>query len=125
MLNAVAYASLECDYLVAMDMLTTFNPHLAKWIEDNSPEHWCMSKFTKMHWDKLTSNLVKSFNSWQRHEHHHNICVFSLSIWIRLDLFLMTTIAQCRNGKVPLVQRLKRKLQPTLQRVKPTPHMYI
>ena len=93
MLNAVAYASLECDYLVAIDMLTTFNPHLAKWIEDNSPEHWCMSKFTKMHWDKLTSNLVKSFNSWQRHEHRHNIRVFPLSIWIRLDLFLMTTIA--------------------------------
>ena len=29
-----------------------------------------------MLWDKLTSNLANFFNSWLRHEHHHNISVF-------------------------------------------------
>ena len=39
MLDAVAYARLECDYLIAMEMLRTFNPNLAKWVEDNQPQH--------------------------------------------------------------------------------------
>ncbi|RVW13140.1 hypothetical protein CK203_104955 [Vitis vinifera] len=32
----VAYARLECDYLVAMEMLRMFNPELAKWVEEVS-----------------------------------------------------------------------------------------
>lgn len=39
MLDVVAYACLECDYLVAMEMLRTFNLELAKWVEDNQLEH--------------------------------------------------------------------------------------
>ncbi|KAL6349701.1 hypothetical protein AAG906_041108 [Vitis piasezkii] len=31
MLDTVKYVRLECDYLVAMEMLRTFNPNLAKW----------------------------------------------------------------------------------------------
>lgn len=125
MLDVVAYARLECDYLVAMEMLRMFNPELAKWVEGNQPKHQCMCKFPKLRWDKMISNLAKSFNSWLRHEHHNNICVFSLSIWIRLDLFLMTTIAPCINGKGYSTPRLPRKLLQTLRRVKPTLRMCI
>ena len=35
MLDVESYARLECDYLIAMEMLRTFNPELAKWVEDN------------------------------------------------------------------------------------------
>ena len=48
LLDAVAYARLECDYLVVMEMLRMFNPELAKWVEDNQPEHWYMCKFPKL-----------------------------------------------------------------------------
>ena len=35
MLDAKAYARLKYEYFVAMEMLRTFNPELAKWVEDN------------------------------------------------------------------------------------------
>lgn len=60
----VAYAHLECDYLIAMEILRPFYPNLAKWVEDNWLKQWCMCNFQKMRWDKLTSNLAESFNSW-------------------------------------------------------------
>lgn len=63
MLDVVAYACLECDYLVAMEMLRIFNLELAKWVEDNQLEHWYMHKFPKLRWDKMTSNLLESFSS--------------------------------------------------------------
>ena len=68
MLDSIAYARLDCDYEVAMDTLRTFNHDLAKWVEENNPQHWAISKFKKMHWDKMISNLAESFNSWLRHE---------------------------------------------------------
>ena len=76
MLDAVACAHLEYDYLVVMEMLSTFNLNLAKQVKDNQPQHWCMCKFPQMCWEKLTNNLAKFFNSWLRRERHHNISVF-------------------------------------------------
>ncbi|KAL6345415.1 hypothetical protein AAG906_015898 [Vitis piasezkii] len=58
MLDSIAYARLDCDYEVAMDTLRTFNHDLAKWVEENNPQHWAISKFKKMRWDKMTSNLA-------------------------------------------------------------------
>ena len=63
MLDSIAYARLDCDYEVPMDTLRIFNHDLVKWVEENNPQHWGISKFKKMHWDKMTSNLAKSFNS--------------------------------------------------------------
>ena len=68
MLDFIIYTRLDCDYKVAMDTLRTFNHDLAKWVEENNPQHQAISKFKKMLWDKMTSNLAKSFNSWLRHE---------------------------------------------------------
>ena len=73
MLDFIIYARLDCDYKVAMDTLRAFNHDLAKWVEENNPQHWAISKFKKMHWDKMTSNLAEFFNSWLRHKRHHNI----------------------------------------------------
>ncbi|XP_034683284.1 uncharacterized protein LOC117912709 [Vitis riparia] len=55
MLDSIAYARLDCDYEVAMDTLRTFNHDLAKWVEENNPQHWAISKFKKMRWDKMTT----------------------------------------------------------------------
>ena len=67
MLDFIAYARLDCDYEVAMDTLRTFNHDLVKWIEENNPQHWAISKFKKIRWDKMISNLAE---------------FSSLSIWI-------------------------------------------
>ncbi|RVW46369.1 hypothetical protein CK203_081724 [Vitis vinifera] len=49
---------IDCDYEVAMDSLRTFNHDLAKWVEENNPQHWAISKFKKMRWDKMTRSLL-------------------------------------------------------------------
>ena len=51
LLDNVAYARLDDDYVVAMEKLKTYNSDLAKWVEENSPQHWAMSKFAKKRWD--------------------------------------------------------------------------
>ena len=37
-----------------------------------------MSKFLKKHWDKMTTNIVKSFNAWLKEEHHQTIYMLLL-----------------------------------------------
>ncbi|KAL6332031.1 hypothetical protein AAG906_020390 [Vitis piasezkii] len=103
MLDSIAYARLDCDYEVAMDTLRTFNHDLAKWVEENNPQHWAISKFKKMHWDKMTSNLVESFNSWLRHERHYNICVFFIEHMDKMGVLVLKeekialNIGKCEN----------------------------
>ena len=36
----------------------------------------------------MASNLVKRFNSWLRHEHHHNICVLFIKHMYKVDTLL-------------------------------------
>ena len=72
-LDSIAYARLEQDYNVSMFELRKYNDALAKWVEENKPEHWAMSKFPKQRWDKMTTNLTESFNVWLRNERHHSI----------------------------------------------------
>ena len=67
MLDSIAYARLDSDYEVAMNTLRTFNHELAKRVEENNPQHWAISKFKKIRWDKMISNLAE---------------FSSLSIWI-------------------------------------------
>ena len=47
LLDSVVYARLDDDYVVAMEKLKTYNSDLAKWVEENSPKHWAMTKFAK------------------------------------------------------------------------------
>ena len=96
MLDYITYTKLDCDYEVAMDTLRTLNHDLAKWVEENDPQHWTISKFKKMRWDKMTSNLVESFNSWLRYKRHHNICVFFIEHMDKLRSLLFEHI----NGLV-------------------------
>ena len=49
-----------------------------------------------MRWDKMTSNLTESFNSWLRHERHHNICVFFIEHMDKLGYLLV----EHKNGLV-------------------------
>ena len=73
LLDSVVYARLDDDYVVAMEKLKTYNNDLAKWVEENSPQHWAMSKFAKNRWDKMTTNLAESFNAWLKEECHYTI----------------------------------------------------
>ena len=76
LLDAVAYARLEIRYNSAMENLRRFDANLAKWVEDNNPEHWVMSKFPKKRWDKMNTNIFGSFSAWVKEEQHHTIFSF-------------------------------------------------
>ncbi|RVW26852.1 hypothetical protein CK203_103930 [Vitis vinifera] len=73
LLDNIAYARLDIDYNEAFEKLVRFNGDLARWVVENSPEHWAMSKFLKKRWDKMTTNIAESFNAWLREERHQTI----------------------------------------------------
>ena len=45
LLDSIAYARLDINYEEAFEKLVHFNDNLAKWVAENNPEHWAMSKF--------------------------------------------------------------------------------
>ena len=44
-LDSIAYAHRGEDYEANLSKLRNYNEVLAKWVEENSPKHWAMSKF--------------------------------------------------------------------------------
>ncbi|RVW30540.1 hypothetical protein CK203_097808 [Vitis vinifera] len=73
LLDSIAYARLDIDYNEAFEKLVHFNDNLAKWVAENNPEHWAMSKFLQKRWDKMITNIAESFNAWLRDERHQTI----------------------------------------------------
>ena len=73
LLDNIAYARLDINYNEAFEKLMRFNNNLARWVVKNSPDYWAMSKFLKKCWDKMTTNIVESFNAWLREERHQTI----------------------------------------------------
>ena len=88
-LDSIAYARLEHDYNVSMYELWKYNDALATWVEDNALKHCAMSKFPKQRWDKMTTNLVESFNVWLRNERHHSIWNFLMEHMAKLGPMLV------------------------------------
>ncbi|RVW72241.1 hypothetical protein CK203_054937 [Vitis vinifera] len=110
LLDNVAYARLDDDYVVAMEKLKTYNSDLAKWVEENSPQHWAMSKFAKKRWDKMTTNLAESFNAWLKEERHYTI--FNL-VMTHMDKFAHLACAHMgstENWKAAVGPKTEEKL---------------
>ena len=63
MLNRVVYAATSTEYGQVLDELLLYKQELARWVEDNEPERWVQSKFTKERWGKLNNNPVESWNN--------------------------------------------------------------
>ncbi|RVX23746.1 hypothetical protein CK203_000024 [Vitis vinifera] len=101
---------LDDDYVVAMEKLKTYNSDLAKWVEENSPQHWAMSKFAKKRWDKMTTNLAESFNAWLKEERHYTI--FNL-VMTHMDKFAHLACAHMgstENWKAAVGPKTEEKL---------------
>ena len=78
LLDNIVYAKLDVDYNDAFEKLVHFNDNLAKWVAENNPEHWAMSKFLKNRWDKMTTSIVESFNVWLKDEYYQTIYMLLL-----------------------------------------------
>ncbi|XP_010659540.3 uncharacterized protein LOC104881341 [Vitis vinifera] len=110
-LDSIAYARLEQDYNVSMFELRKYNDALAKWVEENEPEHWAMSKFPKQRWDKMTTNLAESFNAWLRNERHHSICTFLMEHMVKLGSMLVKHKEESNNWKGCIGPKIEEKVQ--------------
>ncbi|XP_059597199.1 uncharacterized protein LOC132254763 [Vitis vinifera] len=110
-LDSIVYGRLEYDYNVSMFELKKYNEALAIWVEENAPHHWAMSKFPKQRWDKMTTNLVESFNAWLRIERHHSICNFLLEHMSKLASMLVKHQEESKNWKGCIGPKIEAKVQ--------------
>ena len=54
-------------------------------------------KFLKKIWDKMTTNVVKSFNTWLKNECHHSTCSFLVDHMTKLGVMLVNHKAENTN----------------------------
>ena len=116
LLNSIAYDRLDIDYNKAFEKLVRFNNNLARWVAENSPEHWVMSKFLKKHWDKMTTNNAESFNAWLRKERHQTIYTLLLMHMDKLVGMLDTHMHGTKKWKNVVGPKTKKKLMSNIMR---------
>ena len=106
LLDSIAYARLEIDYNEAFEKLVRFNDNLDKWVVENNPKHWAMSKFLKKRWDKMTTNIAESFNAWLRDERHQKIYTLMLMHMDKLVAMLDTHMHGTQIGRASCRERV-------------------
>ena len=119
LLDNIAYARLEIDHNEAFEKLVCFNDSLAKWVTENNPEHWAMSKFLKKRWDKMTTNIVESFNVWLRDKRHQTIYTLLLMHMDKLVAMLDTHMHGTQKWKSVVGPKIEEKLMSNITRSGP------
>ena len=110
-LDKIVYARLETDYNAHMNKLCIYNDSLAVWIEQNEPKHRVILKFPKKEWNKMTTNLVESFNAWLRDERHHSICSFLIKHITKLGAMLVKHKAKSNKWKCSIRPKIDHKVK--------------
>ena len=77
---------------------------------ENNHKHWAMSKFPKKGWDKMTTNIVESFNSWLREERHQTIYTLLLMHMDKLVWMLTNHISETEKWKSVVGPQTEEKL---------------
>jgi len=54
------------EYNVALKELGCYKAELGTWVEENKPEQWAASKFTKERWGRMNNNVIEGSNNWVR-----------------------------------------------------------
>ncbi|WKA11339.1 hypothetical protein VitviT2T_028847 [Vitis vinifera] len=119
LLDNIAYARLDIDYNKAFEKLVRFNGDLARWVAENSPEHWAMSKFLKKRWDKMTTNIAESFNAWLREERHQTIYTLLMMHMDKLVAMLDTHMRGTDKWKSVVGPKTEEKLMSNITRSAP------
>ena len=70
-----------------------------------------MSKFPKKIWDKMTTNLVESFNAWLRNEQHHSICSFIIEHMTNLGAMLVKHKVKSNAWKGIIGPKIEKKVK--------------
>ncbi|GKV13281.1 hypothetical protein SLEP1_g24311 [Rubroshorea leprosula] len=76
LLNEVVCARIGLDYNAPLEKLSSYNENLGKWVVENQPEHWVLSKFPYPQWDLLTSNNLESTIPCIKLENYHTVLSF-------------------------------------------------
>ena len=91
-LDSIAYACRGEDYDANLSELRNYNEVLAKWVGKIHLSIGKCPNFPKKKEkkkDKMTKNLVESFNAWLKNECHHSICTFFMDHMIKLGSMLV------------------------------------
>ncbi|KAK9290258.1 hypothetical protein L1049_008425 [Liquidambar formosana] len=75
-----------------------------------------MSKFPNKRWDKITSNLAESFNSWVRKERHHSVIHFVHEHRNKLGTLLHKHAEEMKNWKQLVGPNIEKKLKENISR---------
>ncbi|RVW28083.1 hypothetical protein CK203_105337 [Vitis vinifera] len=110
---------LDIDYNEAFEKLVRFNADLARWVAENSPEHWAMSKFLKKRWDKMKTNIAESFNACLREERHQTIYTLLLMHMDKLIAMLDTHMRGTDKWKSVVGPKTEEKLMSNIMRFAP------
>jgi len=60
MFYRVTHAPIVGEYNVTLDEMRFYKAELATWVEENEPEQWATSKFTKERWGRMNNNVIES-----------------------------------------------------------------
>ena len=110
-LDSIAYTRRDEDYYANLSELRNYNEALAKWVEENAPGHWAMSKFPEQRRDKMTTNLAESFNALLKNEQHHSICTFLMEHMIKLGGMLVKHKDESLTWKGEIGPKIEEKVK--------------
>ena len=112
----MAYARVDYKYIHAIDNLWQFSPELAAWVECSSDvDKWALSKFPRMRWEKITTNIAESYNAWVVKERGHNIFQFMKEHHEKLALKLFRAKENALKWKNGLGPKVEKKLLENVQ----------
>ena len=94
-----------------------YNDSLATWIEQNEPQNVAMSKFPKKRWDKMTTNLVKSFNALLKDERHYSIYSFLIEHMTNFGAMLVKHKVESNQWKDSIGPKIYQKVKIIIAKV--------
>ena len=70
-----------------------------------------MLKFPNKIWDKMTTNVAKSFNAWLKNERHHSICSFLVERMTKLGVMLVKHKVEINDWKGTIGSKIEEKVK--------------
>ena len=92
-------------------------------MEDNEPERWAQSKFTKERWGKLNNNPIESWNNWMCRLRQMSIpCLISGHLQ-KLGKKMDMRKAEVEQWRYTVGGRIEKMLRNTLQKISSVVHV--
>ncbi|KAH7842268.1 hypothetical protein Vadar_003374 [Vaccinium darrowii] len=109
--DQIAYARTENRFNFHMGRLRGMDPELAKWVEDNNPNHWSNAYFPYKRWDKMYTNLAECFNNWILPLRDLDIMQFMTGHVTKVTDMLLRKRAAICSWKLPVGPQIEKEIK--------------